>query len=51
MHYFADKAMPCECAPIHTPHLLTALLLLLKPLDYLVRFARRFGAKDSSDTQ
>lgn len=51
MHYFADKAMPCESAPIHTPHLLTALLLLLKPLDYLVRFARRFGAKDSNKRQ
>jgi hypothetical protein len=40
MHYFHDRPMPSDGAPIHTPHLLTALLLLLKPLDYLVRFSR-----------
>lgn len=40
MHYFLDRPMPSEGAPIHAPYLLTALLLLLKPLDYLVRWTR-----------
>lgn len=40
MHYFHDRPMPSEGAPIHTPHLLTALLLLLKPLDYIIRLSR-----------
>lgn len=43
MHYFHDRPMPSDTAPIHTPHLLTALLLLLKPLDYVVRRTRRTG--------
>lgn len=43
MHYFHDRPMPSDTAPIHTPHLLTALLLLLKPLDYVVRWTRRTG--------
>lgn len=40
MHYFNDREMPSNSAPIFSPLLITLLLLLLKPLDVVVRACR-----------
>jgi hypothetical protein len=40
MHYFNDKEMPSNSSPIFSPLLITLLLLLLKPLDWVIRACR-----------
>jgi hypothetical protein len=45
MHYFSHRQQPSDTSPIYAPHLLTALLLMLKPLDWLLRWRRRWHSE------
>lgn len=45
MHYFSQRQQPSDTSPIYAPHLLTALLLMIKPMDWLLRWRRRWRSE------
>lgn len=43
MHYFPGREHPSDYAPVYEPATLTLLLILLKPLDWLIKALRLAG--------
>jgi len=46
MHYFPERALPSDESPIYAPHVLTGLLLLIKPWDCMIRWMRMWRSRE-----